>query len=69
MRLFMNDVPTELFPETYIKWNETDTDTIKASYGRGENFVICNKVWLNNRVVWDFNSPPGISGRNITITK
>lgn len=73
MKLFLNDTSTEEFPETLIKWNENDTDTLKASFDRGiennEDYVICKKIWLNNILVWDTNTPAGITGREITITK
>lgn len=56
----------EDFPVTYIKWNETDTDTIKAHYNRSENHILLDKVWINN-VLCDPTS--GISGMEFTITK
>lgn len=48
MRLFLNNSDTEEFPVTYIKWNGTDTDTIKASYVRSENSVVLDQVWIND---------------------
>lgn len=69
MRLFLNYTASETFPITYIKWNETDTDTLKASFQRGENFVSCNSVWLNGELVWNRSIPPANPGRTITIIK
>lgn len=71
MGLSLNTTETELFPITYIKWNDTDTDTLKASYVRTENIIQCNGVWLNGVLVWDFNTPQpqGNIGRSITIVK
>lgn len=69
MRLFLNDVASESFPITYIKWNETDTDTLKASFLRGENYVRCSGVWLNDELVWDQSTPSEGTGRSITIVK
>jgi hypothetical protein len=51
VRIFMNDLETELIPTTYIEWNTTDTDTIQTFYTRTENKVVYNKVWLNGSLV------------------
>jgi len=40
---------------TYIKWNNTDTDTVKTNYRYGKNYTICNKVWYNDVNVWTEN--------------
>jgi CMP-N-acetylneuraminic acid synthetase len=73
MRLFLNSNQNEENPVTYIKWNETDTDTLKAHYSRGmgnnEDYVTCDKVWLNEELVWDTTTPSGVLGREITIVK
>jgi len=37
---------------TIVKWNETDIDTFKAEYNRGDNFIICTKIFLNNDLIW-----------------
>lgn len=71
LTLFLNSDPHEEFPVTYIKWNENQTDTLKAAYSRGsgnEDYIICNKIWLNNNLVWDI-SADGTEGREITIIK
>lgn len=73
MRLFLNYSENEEFPITYIKWNQTDIDTLKAQFDRGiENnvdYVICKKIWLNDEIVLDDATPNGITGREITIVK
>jgi len=37
---------------TIVKWNTTDIDIFKSEYNRGDNFIICTKILLNNEVVW-----------------
>lgn len=41
------------FPETLIKWNENDIDTIKCKAEETRVSLIVKKVWLNDNVVWD----------------
>jgi hypothetical protein len=53
MGLSPNANEKDEFPVTYIKWNETDTDTIKCSISRTESSVICTKVWYNETLMWD----------------
>jgi len=55
LRLFPNDAQKETFPITYIQWTEGNVDTIKCQYRRGNNFVICSKVWVNNELAWEGN--------------
>ena len=73
MRLFLNHTENEEFPITYIKWNQDDTDTIKADFDRGTtneiDYIICKKIWYNDQLVWDTTTPAGITGREITVTK
>ena len=73
MFLGLNFAASEEFPITYIKWNDTDTDTLKAQFDRGtennDNYVLCKKLWLNDELVWDVTTPDGITGREITIVK
>lgn len=44
------------FPVTYVKWNSTDTDTIKCHFNRGNKndgkYISCDKVWFNNKLVY-----------------
>ncbi|NPA67323.1 MAG: hypothetical protein GXO50_01810 [Chlorobi bacterium] len=53
LRLFPNISDIENYPVTYIKWNESDTDTIKCLIERKFNSEICRKVWFNDKVVWE----------------
>ncbi|WP_298141784.1 hypothetical protein [Flavobacterium sp.] len=73
MALTLNHSENEQFPITYVKWNETDTDTLKAQFDRGSennvDYVVCQKLWLNDELVWDVTTPDGITGREITIVK
>ena len=71
MKLFLNHLSTETNPITVVKWNDTDSDTLKTSFRRGfENnidYEICEKIWLNDVLIWDINNNQ--NGRQITITK
>lgn len=51
--VFLNTTDTANKPVTYIKWNNTDIDTITATYIRTNNAVIKNKIWLNGNLIWD----------------
>lgn len=48
-----NYTETSDMPITYIKWNDNDTDTITSTFRRGENFVIQEKIFLNDSLIWD----------------
>ena len=71
MKLFLNHLPSESYPITVVKWNNSESDTLKTSIRRGiENntdFEICEKIWLNDELIWDIHNNP--NGRQITITK
>lgn len=56
----------EEYPITYIQWNSTDTDTIKAHYNRGDNHVLLDKVWINNVLL---TPTSGIAGMEFIVTK
>ena len=73
IHLFMNMAETETFPITVIKWNETESDTLKTSYRRGSGgeeglYVSWQKIWLNDSLVLDLSNP-AINGNEITIIK
>lgn len=67
-----NTTETEEFPITYIKWNETDTDTIKCHFrrevGNDGSLLQCDKIWFNNKFVWDMSNPQN-KDRSINIIK
>lgn len=49
----LNDTETSNKPITYIKWNNTDIDTIETTYIRTNNAIMKNKVWFNGHLIWD----------------
>ncbi|KIA98808.1 MULTISPECIES: hypothetical protein [unclassified Flavobacterium] len=68
--LGLNSSPDEEYPITYLHWNKTETDTLKAQYRRetGEcNIIIVEKVWLNGTLVLDI--PQEQMNGEITIIK
>lgn len=54
--IYPNQVISEVFPITYVKWNESTTDTIKCEYDRKNNYIICNKVWFNDELKYSLSS-------------
>lgn len=68
----LNNQSTDEFPLAYIKWNESDTDTIKAHFNRGigndGSFVICDKVWYNDQLVYPIAENQNL-GRIINLVK
>lgn len=57
---------TDLYGTTYIKWNDTDTDTIQCDYKSESDYTIITKVLFNNKVVWEGD---GLNGRYFEIVK
>ena len=51
MRIFLNADSSEEYPITYLRWNETETDILKAKYRRSSGSVILEKLWLNEVLV------------------
>lgn len=52
MSIFLNNsVPEDAI--TYVEWNETDTDTIRANFNNGNNHSILTKAWYNEELVFD----------------
>ena len=60
---------SDLNPDTYIKWNEFDFDTLQCQYSTSENSVICTKVWFNNEIVWDINEAKNNDPRWFAVVK
>lgn len=54
IRVFPNNSETEAKPITYIKWSNSDTDTIEVVYERTQNAVSQRKIWLNGDQIWDW---------------
>ena len=67
IRIFLNSDNSVQYPITYVKWNETDMDTIKASYMRSENIVRLDSIWYNNNLIWNFND--AVERRHFILTK
>ena len=69
MMLGLNHDKGETNPETTIKWNDAETDIIKASIRRenenGSSSTICDKVWLNNVLVWELGNSTNTRSVNI----
>lgn len=59
IRIYLNSDKTVSYPITYIKWDETDMDTIKTSYMRSENIIRVDSIWYNNNLIWNFNDMIG----------
>ncbi len=56
MQLYPNHNASEEFPVTIIKWNSSKKDFIKCGFERNSNSITCNKIWLNDELVWELNS-------------
>jgi hypothetical protein len=71
-RIFLNLAPSEELPITYLHWNATETDILKAQYRRGTgidgNYVVLEKLWYNDKLVWDV-TVEGQTTSAITIVK
>ena len=44
----------EAFPITYLRWNQNDTDTLKAHFIRGENTIVIDQLWINGVAIPNF---------------
>ncbi len=53
VKVFLNYSKSEEFPLTYIHWNKTDTDTIKAKYKRTESSIILERLWIFKNNTWE----------------
>lgn len=62
--VFLNLADSEEYPITYIHWNATDVDTIKAQYKRTENSILLEKAWLFKNNNWE-----ELTSQEITIVK
>jgi len=68
MHVFLNHDSSEEYPITYIHWNSTETDTLKATYRRTSSSVVLEKLWLNDVLVWRVEVE-GQTSSSITIVK
>jgi len=55
MLLFLNNLESEN-AITYIEWNETDTDTLRANFRTGKGYTILSKTWYNDVLIFDENT-------------
>lgn len=69
MGLYLNIDVNEIIPETYIEWNETDTDTLKVTVVKNGGSTSWNSMWLNGDLIYSSSTPLGVTGREITIVK
>ncbi|MCV2487455.1 hypothetical protein OD917_21150 [Flavobacterium sp. SH_e] len=53
VKIFLNHSKSENFPMTYIHWNKTDIDTIKAKYKKNENSIVLEKLWIFKNNSWE----------------
>ncbi|TDO97741.1 hypothetical protein [Flavobacterium sp. 245] len=55
MRVFLNSSADEKYPETYIQWNESQTDILKIEFNRTNNSITKKTIWLNDLLKTDIN--------------
>ena len=53
IKVYLNHTETSEKPITYIQWNDTDTDTIEATFKRNRYYIEVSQVWLNELEIWD----------------
>ncbi|MEM0519314.1 hypothetical protein [Aequorivita flava] len=56
---FVNYEGNYEYPITYIDWDETDRDTIKAEIYRTERQIRVIKIWYNEELKWDVENGGG----------
>ena len=67
-RLFPYETKEDEYSLTHIQWNETDTDTVKCHYIRGDGSVTLDSVWYNGEFIFPDQGVPGLV-RGIRIIK
>jgi len=50
--LYPYETSEEKYPITFIQWNETDIDTVKCHYIRGDGVVNLDSVWYNGALMF-----------------
>lgn len=63
LKVFTNPSSSNIIDETseyevveniaYLKFSETDTDTIKTHSKSSQNYFLLSKVWYNDELVWE----------------
>ena len=56
IRIFLNHSEKEDTPTTYVQWSEEDTDKLEGQFRYHSGNVILNKMWINNKLVWEGSS-------------
>ena len=51
----LNNDSSDEYPVTYVKWNDEDTDTIKASFKNNNRIV--EQIWINDQLINPTESP------------
>lgn len=60
LKLNLNISENEEFPETVVKWNDTESDTFKVSVKRVPGLIAVEKIWINDVLVSEANIPNGL---------
>ncbi len=57
MKIFPNSVSSDngLYT-TYIKWNDSDTDTIDCEIVKRVNSIYCSRIFYNGEIAWEESS-------------
>ncbi|NOU62083.1 hypothetical protein [Marinifilum caeruleilacunae] len=55
IRLLLNNDKSDDKPITYIQWNDKDSDTISAEFYRTNNLTRKEKVWFNDKLIYEFD--------------
>ncbi|MDI9871691.1 hypothetical protein [Flectobacillus roseus] len=51
--VFLNHLESVEKPITYIRWNDTDIDTIQATFKKSTSGTMQDMIWLNGKKVWE----------------
>jgi hypothetical protein len=68
--IFPNDIENELYPVTFIRWTDTDTDTMRCHFIRKNqgSYLVCDSVWLNETLMFPDSALSGF-GRAFNVVK
>lgn len=53
IRIFLNSSKNEALPETMVQWDKNKSNIIKAKFYRSISLLRLEKVWLDNKLIWD----------------
>jgi hypothetical protein len=54
IRILLNNYDKSEKTVIYIQWNDKDRDMIEASFKTAYNLYKPGKIWLNEKLVWEF---------------